>query len=177
MTNKKNIQQKTDNKQKSKIYEIQKWLLNFAIVCLAIIIFSFMLSSTKRFSSNSNKIDLSRKAVVNEIPRHADICLEVLNGSGITGIAGKYTDFLRKKGFDVIYTGNADKMDYPETFVFTNDTSDAKMSPLLGSLEFTKSRIEYNRSLDSHITFRIILGKDCERLAVFESIKKMENNF
>ena len=169
----------TKPKQKSTYnkYDFQKWLLNFAIVCLAIIIFSFMLSSTNRFSSNPRKINLSQSTIVNKIPQHADIRMEVLNGSGITGIAGKYTDFFRKKGFDVIYTGNADKMDYPETFVFTNDTTDAKLNPLLKSLKFTKNRIEYNPSLDTHITFKIILGKDCERLAVYETIKKMENNF
>lgn len=173
MAKRKEVQKNQDNNKK---FDIQKWLLNFAIVCLAITIFSFMLSSTKRFSSNSNKIDLSQNTVVH-IPQHADICIEVLNGSGITGMAGKYTEYLRAKGFDVIYTGNADKMDYPETFVFANDTSDTKLNPLLGSLELSKSRIEFNQGLDSHITYRIILGKDCERLSVFETIRKMENNF
>lgn len=160
----------------NKKQDLQKWILNFAIVCLAVMIFSFMVSSTKRINSNPEKIDLSQTTRV-ETPQHADICIEVLNGSGITGMAGQYTQYLRKKGFDVIYTGNADKMDYPETFVFANDTSATKLDPLLGSLELTKKRIEFNRGLDSHISFRIILGKDCERLPVFASIKKMENNF
>ena len=177
MTNKQNQHQLQKQKSKEKIYDIQKWLLNFVIVCLAVVIFSFMLSSTKRFSSNHGKVDISHSTVVTSIPKHADICIEVLNGSGITGMAGKYTNYLREKGFDVIYTGNAKKMDYPETFVFANDTSASKLTPLLSSLKLTKKRIEYDPSLDSHITFKIILGKDCNHLAVFESIKKMENNF
>jgi len=165
----------TDSKKNSQ-NKFQKWLLNIAIVCLAVTIFSFMLSSTKRFSGNAKKIDLSQSTVV-KTPQYADICIEVLNGSGITGMAGKYTEYLRQNGFDVIYTGNADKMDYPETFIFANDTAETVLHPLLLSLDFTKNRIEYNQTMDSHINFRIILGKDCERLPVFAKIRKMENNF
>lgn len=175
MARKTNKQDKSQVKAKN--YDFQKWLLNFAIVCLAIIIFGFMLSSTKRFSNNSKKIELSRQTEVSEVPKYAHICIEVLNGCGIPGMAGKYTDYLRKKGFDVIYTGNADKMNYPETFVFANDTSEAKLNPLLTAMNFQKDRIEYNSAMDSHINYRIILGKDCNRITVFETIKKMENSF
>ncbi|MFP4546757.1 MAG: LytR C-terminal domain-containing protein [Fidelibacterota bacterium] len=171
---------KTRQKQEklnSKIYKLQKWLLNFAIVCLAIIIFSFMLSSTRRFSSNPEKIDLSRQTIVNEMPKYGNICIEVLNGCGIPGMAGKYTEYLRRRGFDVIYTGNADQMNYPETFVFANDTSDTKLTPLLNAMNFTKKRIEFNSAMDTHINYQIILGKDCDHIPVFETIKNMENTF
>ena len=155
----------------------QKWLFNFAIVCMAVIIFTFMLSSTKRFSSNHKKIDLSSPGTVPQMPKYENIYVEVLNGCGIPGIAGQYTDYLRKKGFDVLFTGNADEMNYPETFVFVSDTSDAILNPLLEAMNFTKEQIEFHSSMDNHINYRIILGKDCNRLPVFEIIKNMENTY
>jgi len=136
-----------------------------------------MLSSTRRFSSNPEKIDLSRQTVVNQMPKYGNICIEVLNGCGIPGMAGKYTTYLRHRGFDVIYTGNADQMNYPETFVFANDTSDTKLTPLLKAMDFSKKRIEFNSAMDTHINYQIILGKDCDRIPVFETIKNMENTF
>jgi anionic cell wall polymer biosynthesis LytR-Cps2A-Psr (LCP) family protein len=41
--------------------------------------------------------------------------VEVLNGSGINGIAGRTAELLRSFGYDVISIGNADRSDYEKT--------------------------------------------------------------
>ncbi len=164
-------------KTKKTLQNLQKWLLNFAIACLAIIIVSFMLSSTKRISSNDEKIDLSNQTVVNKMPIYQDITIEVLNGCGIPGMAGRYTNFLREKGFDVIYYGNADEMNHLETFVIAGDTTAKKLTPLLTTMNINRSRIKYLEGMDSFTTFKIILGKDCDDITVYQQIKKMENQF
>jgi hypothetical protein len=46
------------------------------------------------------------------------IRVEVLNGCGDPGVAEKVTDWLRDKGFDIVYYGNADSFDYKETLLF-----------------------------------------------------------
>jgi len=166
--------QKQSTKKK---IDVQKWIFNFAIVCIAVVIFTFMISSTKRFSSNPTKIDLSNPGVVPQMPKYENIYLEVLNGCGIPGMAGKYTDYLRKMGFDVLTTGNAKEMNYPETFIMVRDTSETSLAPLLEAMTFTKERIEYNPSMDDYVNYRIILGKDCNRLAVLEKMKNMENSY
>ncbi|MBN2281652.1 MAG: LytR C-terminal domain-containing protein [Candidatus Marinimicrobia bacterium] len=172
-------QKKTVSPQSSKPnqIDIQRWLLNFAIVCIAVVIFTFMISSTKRFSSNSKKIDLSSPGFIPQMPKYEDVYIEVLNGCGITGMAGKYTEYLRMKGFDVLTTGNAKEMNYPETFILVRDTSEAILSPLLEAMSFSRDHIEFNPAMEDYITFRLILGKDCDRLTVFETIKNMENQF
>lgn len=45
------------------------------------------------------------------------IRVEVRNGSGIVGAAGRMTEFLREQGFDVVDFGNADRFDHQRTFV------------------------------------------------------------
>jgi anionic cell wall polymer biosynthesis LytR-Cps2A-Psr (LCP) family protein len=43
--------------------------------------------------------------------------VEVLNGTGTTGLAGRTAELLRGFGYDVISIGNADRSDYETTFV------------------------------------------------------------
>ncbi|MDW7651160.1 MAG: LCP family protein [Bacillota bacterium] len=48
---------------------------------------------------------------VSDIPR-SQITVEVLNGSGIPGIANTLAGKLREEGFNIVYIGNADHYDY-----------------------------------------------------------------
>jgi hypothetical protein len=45
------------------------------------------------------------------------IQVEVLNGCGVSGVANKFTNSLRKNGFDVVETGNFDSKDVSKSFV------------------------------------------------------------
>ena len=45
------------------------------------------------------------------------VVVEVLNGCGREGVAEKVGEYLREKGFDVMFVGNADDFEYTETLV------------------------------------------------------------
>jgi polyisoprenyl-teichoic acid--peptidoglycan teichoic acid transferase len=47
----------------------------------------------------------------------AEVRVEVLNGSGISGLAAEISDLLGKEGFKVVNTANADHFDYEDTQV------------------------------------------------------------
>jgi hypothetical protein len=87
------------------------------------------------------------------------VTLEVLNGSGVAGEAGKVADSLTKLGYQVLATGNADNQKYSKTEVYVNATlSDSvKLFKDLGSFgEATRSGI----LKDSTASARIIIGKN-----------------
>lgn len=46
-----------------------------------------------------------------------DISIQVLNGSGIAGEAGKVADFLKEKGYTEVTTGNADTYDFTDVTI------------------------------------------------------------
>lgn len=48
--------------------------------------------------------------------------IKVLNGSGISGEAGRVRELLEEAGFIVTSAGNADKFDYKETMIEVKDT-------------------------------------------------------
>jgi hypothetical protein len=47
----------------------------------------------------------------------ADLKVEVLNGSGVAGLAAKAAAYLEEIGYKEVKTANASKYDYPETLV------------------------------------------------------------
>jgi hypothetical protein len=50
-----------------------------------------------------------------------DIYLDVLNGSGVAGAAGRTADQLRALGYQITEIGNAAKQNYTETEIYTTD--------------------------------------------------------
>lgn len=49
-----------------------------------------------------------------------EVKVEVLNGSGITGMAAEVAALLKEEGFNVVRTDNADRSDYEETLVIAS---------------------------------------------------------
>ena len=48
---------------------------------------------------------------------HQMIKVEVLNGCGETGLARRFSEFLQRRRFDVVYTGNAEAFCFTESIV------------------------------------------------------------
>jgi LCP family protein required for cell wall assembly len=46
--------------------------------------------------------------------------IEILNGSGIAGLAGTAEAYLKERGFHVVATGNADRQDYASSVIIDN---------------------------------------------------------
>lgn len=91
------------------------------------------------------------------IPR-SQITVEVLNGSGIAGVAGQVAEKLRSEGFNVIRYGNADRYDYEVSQVISRveDVGGAKeVSVLIRGAQLRKSEIE-----DSDVMVTVIIGKN-----------------
>ena len=68
--------------------------------------------------------------VVNKlIVRRPDMVrVEVLNGNGVDGTASQVADVLRRKGFEVVAVGNADRFDYPATTVIPTGAAPTRRS-------------------------------------------------
>ena len=87
-----------------------------------------------------------------------DIKVEVLNGNGQAGSANKVASELKRKGFDVINTGNADSFDYKNTVIIYKDgnvESAKKIASIVGGVELRQGNF-----LDNKTDICIIIGED-----------------
>lgn len=86
---------------------------------------------------------------------------EVLNGSGVTGLAKTIADKLTALGYSVVKTGNADNSNYQTTQIFVKSDLKDKVDLVIEDLRDTVKIASVGGELkDSTASARIIIGKD-----------------
>ena len=162
------------NNQFNKFKVLKTYLVNIAILFLRIVILGFIWSFSNNFF-NDNKIkfntesDLSKLLVISDFEKATGhkIKVEILNGCGSKGIADKYTNLFRKKGFDVIYSGNANNFNYDHTHTILRDGEIDYAIEIAKILEINPERIYEKLDPLRDCDATIIIGKDFEDLKSF----------
>lgn len=91
----------------------------------------------------------------------SDWSLEVLNGSGVAGVAKKAADKLIELGYRVVKTGNADKQTYEENQFLVSKEMEDKADLVVADLKDTVKIATVSATLkDSTASARIIIGKE-----------------
>lgn len=67
--------------------------------------------------SLQESVEQIKPAPAQKILSASDVKVQVLNGCGVRGIAGRAREILRNRGFDVMSYGNARKQDYPQSLI------------------------------------------------------------
>jgi hypothetical protein len=99
--------------------------------------------------------------------------IEVLNGCGATGIADKFTAFLRQKGFDVVKTGNYESFNVPKTLVIDRK-GNVRLAVRVGSALGLKKSEVISEIHDLYmVDATVVLGKDFRLLSSWKSLEKM----
>ena len=92
-------------------------------------------------------------------PERADVSIEVLNGTGISGEAGYLQGELEDLGYEDIEVGNADDQDNETTTVtFASDLDQAVMDEMTELLEDTYQDVEVETDDDATTDVVIITG-------------------
>ena len=168
-------------KQSKKKLQSQNMTLNGAISIVGVLLLGFILSFSRNASHSGVPVEVTFPEVVNQ-PRLAvevfeknpiqNIKVEVLNGCGVQGLAGKTTEFLRLKQVDVVRSDDADHHNYPKTVIIQrneNIESLKRVSDSFGVLMDDKSRIKIVPDEALGVDVTVILGKDYESFPEFNS--------
>jgi hypothetical protein len=89
------------------------------------------------------------------------IRIELLNGSGRSGLAGELASYLRDGGFDVLVVSNADRSDYRNTLV-VNRSEWPEQGTVVADYLGTRHVIQQMRSQEM-IDVTVIVGRDARR--------------
>ncbi|TVQ04456.1 MAG: LytR family transcriptional regulator [Balneolaceae bacterium] len=92
------------------------------------------------------------------------IQLEVLNGCGVPGIATRYTDTLRRYGFDVVETGNFDHFNVNHSFVISRSGEMENARRVAKAIGIPEDRVLREQSPDFYLDVTLIIGSDFELL-------------
>jgi hypothetical protein len=87
--------------------------------------------------------------------------VELLNGSGRSGLAGELASYLRDGGFDVLLVSNADRSDYRNTLV-VNRSEAPEPGKIVADYLGTRHVIQQIRAQEM-IDVTVIVGRDARR--------------
>jgi len=88
--------------------------------------------------------------------------VEVLNGAGVSGVAARAADMLKRSGYMVMSTGNAQRFDYSQSEIRSRIGTTAEVRAIATAMRCTEiSEIPRQSSTDADVT--IIVGKDFNR--------------
>jgi hypothetical protein len=87
----------------------------------------------------------------------AEITVEILNGSGVKGVAARFAEKLTPLGYQIIYVGNADRFDYDRSRIISRLEGD-EAKDLLDVIPRAELLSEAPAQNEAMVT--LILGKD-----------------
>ncbi|UCD38582.1 MAG: LytR C-terminal domain-containing protein, partial [Fidelibacterota bacterium] len=96
--------------------------------------------------------------------------IEILNGCGIPGVASKFTDYLRRKGYDVVRFTNAQRYDYPRTLVVNRGEDLARAYSVAQALGVEANAVENMPDPSLQLDVTVVLGQDFNTLTSYREL-------
>ena len=95
------------------------------------------------------------------------IQVEVLNGCGISGLAGDVRLFLRSAGFDVVGVGDYTSFDVDESFVIDRTGNAETARQVARALGLPEARVRTDVDPDLFLDASVVIGRDYATLPPF----------
>jgi len=114
-----------------------------------------------------SKKELPAEQNVKNAPRSEIIQVEVLNGSGVSGLTDKAVDFLRKNKFDVVSKGNYESFDVLETLIIDRTGNMANAEAVAKALG-VKTKIVQQVNSNYLLDVTVVIGKDYFNFEAFK---------
>jgi len=133
--------------------------INISILILSLIILFLgysLLSKLNLFGENS-EID-------NLIKHKKNMQVEVLNGCGVSGVADRFTDYLRKKNFDVVNTGNYRSFSIDNSIIIDRTGNIVNAEYLAEVIGIDKKQVIQQKNKNYFLDVTLIIGKDYKQL-------------
>jgi hypothetical protein len=147
--------------------KFKHYSVNAAIVILAVLTVYLLYNFVKRQITPQAEIIKTQVDTANHLtkqPSGSTLQIDVQNGSGVAGIADKFTEFLRSKGFDVVEMGNFSSSDVKTSMVIdrAGNMRNAKRVALSVGIneKFVIQQMNKNYFLDA----TVVIGKDYAEL-------------
>jgi len=99
------------------------------------------------------------------------LTVEVLNGTAVTGLAGRTADMLRSFGYDVISIGNADRNNYDNTVIIHRSGEDSNVRAFADVIRCNSIQREailydepeddfFNQNIEYRADITLLIGRD-----------------
>ena len=95
------------------------------------------------------------------------IQVEVRNGAGEAGLAGSVIQYLRRRGFDVVESGNYSSFDVDSTFIVDRVGNPDAARRVAAALGVSENKIQEDVQSNAYLDVSVVVGKDFNTLTPF----------
>lgn len=154
--------------------KLKNYFLNFLIIIVALVTIYLFYNFIKHTTSSSSEtlkkesVDTTGRNITRQ-PGSKTLQIDVQNGCGITGIADKFTDYLRANGFDVVEMGNYNNSDVQQTMVIDRAGNIKNAKLLAGSLGVSEKQVIQQMNKNYFLDATVVIGKDYQQLNPFKT--------
>ncbi len=147
-------------------HKLKNYSLNISIIILAALTtylaYNFVTRMWASPTGNKQKDILSDTSSVHitRQPSRQTLQIDVQNGSGVQGIANKFTDYLRTNGFDVVETGNFSTSDIKTTMVIDRTGNIKNAKKVANALGVSEKYVIQQISKDYLLDATVVIGAD-----------------
>ena len=100
------------------------------------------------------------------------IQIEVRNGAGESGLAATLTRYLRRRGFDVVASGNWTAFDEPETLVIDRIGNPEAAARVANALGLDADRVRATPDTSLLLDASVVIGRDYHTLPPFQDVDR-----
>lgn len=137
--------------------------LNILIAVLGVVLVILLSALWTRLASP--RIEAGREGSPDEWALVAQtIQVEVRNGCGVPGVAGRFTERLRKFGFDVVESGNFETFDIPRSLVIDRSGNLEHAKRVAAALGIPEEQVIQEISPDFFLDATVVIGADFSSL-------------
>lgn len=149
-----------NNHDSKKNSSFSNFILNTIIAILGILIIFLTYSVIIHINDiSAGKNESGKKNTVSPV-----IQVEVLNGCGVSGVAEKFTDLLRKKKFDVVQVGNYISYDMDNTLVIDRVGNMVNAEKVAVALGIDNKNVIMQKNDNYFLDVSLVIGKDYKKL-------------
>jgi hypothetical protein len=153
------------------VNKFKHYSINIIIVLLAIVTIYLFYNLFKRLTTPQTDIKtqvVDSTTYLTKQPSGGTLQIDVQNGCGVSGIADKFTEFLRSKGFDVVEMGNFSTQDIKTSMVIDRSGNIKNAKRVAGSLGIEEKYVIQQMNKNYFLDATVVIGKDYTELNPFK---------
>ncbi|MBZ0204611.1 MAG: LytR C-terminal domain-containing protein [Ignavibacteria bacterium] len=161
------------------VTKFKNYSINILIVLLAVITIYLFYNLFKRLTTPHQDIKtqvVDSTTYLTKQPSGGTLQIDVQNGCGVSGIADKFTEFLRSKGFDVVEMGNFTTQDIKTTMVIDRAGNMKNAKRVAASIGVNDKYVIQQMNKNYFLDATVVIGKDYQDLLPFKTQVETQTN-
>lgn len=157
----------SSEKSTFKNYSLNILIILFAAISILLLYFFFARLTTNKQETTKEVIDTVSNRVTKQ-PTGQTLQIDIQNGTGIQGLADKFTDYLLSHGCDVVEKGNFSTSDIRNSMIIDRVGNPKNAKRVANILGISEKNVIEQKNKNYLLDATVVIGMDYSQLKPFK---------